>query len=159
MENIVGWILLASIPVAIAYIVYCMITRARRTASKEQERQSLIEKYKQDQRASFASMYKPPAETTVQKKRYADPRPTPTSPTPSKQTTDTSVTGSEFLDGVITASLVNGLINSISHASESSSSSWGLDDSDSRKSVSDSFSSSWSSDSSSGSDSGPSSDW
>jgi hypothetical protein len=83
-----------------------------------------------------------------------------------------------FIDGMMTGYLVNSLIDSISHKSggsnpidfpkeersvgvRQSETSWGFDDSDSRKSISSSMDTSSSSDSwsSSSSDSGPSSDW
>jgi hypothetical protein len=89
-------------------------------------------------------------------------------------TTSTPVVEDNFFSGVVTGMLIDSVVNSITHKSggsdpidfpkTESSSSWGLDDSDSRKSVSSSMdtSSSWSSSSdsySSSSDSGPSSDW
>lgn len=88
-------------------------------------------------------------------------------------TTRTRDTSSD--DGFLTGMLAGMVIDSLTHKSggsspidfpkteSSSSSSWGLDDDDSRKSISSSMSDSWSSSSSSdswsSSDSGPSSDW
>lgn len=68
----------------------------------------------------------------------------------------------DTLSDVLLGVALNQVINSVSHSPsvKSSESSWGFDDSDSRKSASSSFSSSDSSSSwSSSSDSGPSSDW
>lgn len=72
-------------------------------------------------------------------------------------------------DGFLTGMLMGTVLNQVLHNSSSPSvgvttneSSWGLDDSDSRKSISSSMSDSYSSSSSdswSSSDSGPSSDW
>lgn len=99
-------------------------------------------------------------------------KPTYSAPQP-KQSSDDG-----FLSGMVTGMLVDDLMRSISHKSggenpidfpreersigvTKTESSWGFDDSESRKSVSSSMdtSSSWSSSSDSSSDSGPSSDW
>lgn len=94
-----------------------------------------------------------------------------TKPKKETYTTSTSTAGSLDVGDVITGALVlnelfshkTGGSDPIDFPKTQSSSSWGLDDSDSRKSISDSMdtSSSWSSSSSDfgSSDSGPSSDW
>jgi hypothetical protein len=98
--------------------------------------------------------------------------------TPSYSTSSSTVTPTSSDDGFLTGMLVGAAIDTIMHSSgtgrsilaeqrnaevSKSESSWGFDDSDSRKSVSSSMdtSSFWSSSdsSSSSSDSGPSSDW
>lgn len=97
---------------------------------------------------------------------------------PTNRSNDSSDDG--FLTGMLTGYALNTIMSGNGHSSLSDSdssersvgvssreSSWGFDDSDSRKSISDSMSSSWSSsdssssssDSWSSSDSGPSSDW
>jgi hypothetical protein len=99
--------------------------------------------------------------------------------TPSYSTSSSTVTSTSsddgFLTGMLTGMLIDSAIDSFKHGTDrdtgevynkvvertTTESSWGFDDSDSRKSAASSFSSSDSSSSwsSSSSDSGPSSDW
>lgn len=87
-----------------------------------------------------------------------------------RSTPSTTYSDDRSDDGFLTGMLMGTVLNTVLHNSESHASpgvsvkesDWGLDDSDSRKSISSSMSDSWSSSSSdswSSSDSGPSSDW
>jgi len=112
---------------------------------------------------TIATLHKNTPPSKKETKQYTTSSTTTTTQTPTVSTDD------NFFSGMVTGMLIDNVVNSITHKSESSvgvsksESSWGFDDSDSRKSVSSSMdtSSSWSSSdsSSSSSDSGPSSDW
>lgn len=181
MEDILALIVVLVVigsVVAIARIVYKSYKEHKR---KEVERQELIQKKLDEVR------YSPSQWAPVTPQQYADAIPkrkpamkkannsTSYANTPMTTTSSTStaaVADDGFFSGVVTGMLVDEVVKSFSHKSEpsigvtKSESSWGFDDSDSRKSISDSMdtSSSWSSSSSdswssSSSDSGPSSDW
>lgn len=159
---------------AIGRIVY---RTHKRHKQEEADRRAASDKYWTEQRNKLrnptpsdyakAISNKPPAKSSYTKSHT-------NSTATASTTTSTPVVEDNFFSGVVTGMLIDSVVNSITHKSggsdpidfpkTESSSSWGLDDSDSRKSVSSSMdtSSSWSSSSdsySSSSDSGPSSDW
>ena len=100
--------------------------------------------------------------------RVSTPTKKASTPPRGKETTQTYTQSTSnddgFFDGVVAGMVANTLIDSFTNSSERSvgvsktESSWGFDDPDSRKSISDSMNTSSSSDFG-GSDSGPSSDW
>lgn len=166
--------------------------KSAEAAIKLKEREEMLAKWKSE-RKSFTGMRvnasgnvgigSVPARGKETTKKYAaqsdtrkmEDRAMPAPPSRSfTPTTDTSDDG--FLTGMLTGYALNTIMSGSGRSSEateersssvskSESSSWGLDDDDSRKSVSSTFSDSWSSSSSSSdswsssSDSGPSSDW
>lgn len=165
MEDILAIILVLA-GVALATLAIRMFLRrsAEKAALEAEERARQIEATRKWRESMRTKMSTPPP-----------PKSAPSTPSPSYTTTratsTTTTTSSDdgFMTGMLTGMLIDNAINSISHKSEPSigvsktESSWGFDDSDSRKSISSSMdtSSSWSSssDSYSSSDSGPSSDW
>ncbi len=139
----------------------------RRVALEARLEQIRQEAYTKVRKVNSMPISKPSVVNTVPPKPAVEER---------KLTTTSS--DNSFVNGMLTQMLIDSTIESITHGIDrdtgktydreversvgvsKSESSWGFDDSDSRKSVSDTFSSS-SSDSwsSSSSDSGPSSDW
>lgn len=156
IENMLGWLLLAIAVVVPVMLVYASVRMYRKHKTKQQEATPSVRK-------STSSYSK---NVNYSKSSYSS-----TPPTSSSSSNDS------LLSDLATLYVLN---SALSHGSasakvdydtgtiktdNSSSSSWGLDDSDSRKSISSSMdTSSWgssssSSDSWSSSDSGPSSDW
>lgn len=179
MEDILAIVFVLAI---VAAVVACIRFVQRKTAERKEreyrEMQEQIEatrKWREAQRAKAVKNTPPPktinavgSGVNVGKTTYA---PSPTQSINQYQ--------DNFMSDVAMGMVINSLLNS-THSSQSGTvtedrdtgavrvdvkeSSWGFDDSDSRKSASSSFSSSdssssWSSSSSSSSDSGPSSDW
>ena len=175
MEDFLGWTLLAIGIVAPVLMVVGGVKLYRSHQRKaEQEEIARHERYaeylrtREKERSAISNKTpkKVPAESSYIKSKYADSTSTATS---------SSGSNDSLLSDLATLYVLNSALNHGSASAKvdydagtiktdnSSSGSWGLDDSSSRRSASDSFSSSdssssWS-DSSSSSDSGPSSDW
>ncbi len=140
--------------------------KAALEARLEQMRQEAYDKVRKANSAPVKKVEVPPRgkETTVSYNATSDNR---------RMTTTSSDDG--FVNGMLTGMLIDSVVDSFTHKSggsnpvdfpeqrsvgiSKSESSWGFDDSDSRKSISDTFSSSSSDSSWSSSDSSPSSDW
>ena len=165
MEDILAIVLVfagvALVTLAIRWFVR-RSTEKREEAYRETQRQiEATRVWRESMRSkTIATVHKNTPPSKKENKQY----------TPSSTTaTTSSSTDDNFFSGMVTGMLIDNVVNSITHKSESSvgvsksESSWGFDDNDSRKSISSSMdtSSSWSSSdsSSSSSDSGPSSDW
>lgn len=169
MEDIIAIVLVVGV---FALIVFGVVKLHRFLMKKKHKdeaemlaKKQAIEEFWDKKRADrLASMNKPIAKVQAVRAAAA----------PKKKETYNDVAtpsvSSSSDDGFLTGMLVGAVLdNAFGHHSSGSSSvsksdSWGLDDSDSRKSISDSMdTSSWSSSSSSdswsSSDSGPSSDW
>lgn len=176
MEDIIALVLVVGIFALFAWGVTTLLKRMKREKEQQAERQAAADKYWKEQREKInvpTHWAKQPAPAIKAKKPEPISKTYASMNTKKASTTTTApVSDDNFFEGIVTGMVVNSLIDSITHKSEpsysssksESSSSWGLDDSDSRKSISDSMdtSSSWSSSSSSdfgSSDSGPSSDW
>lgn len=176
-ENILGWILvvaLIALPVLIIRVVIKMIKKqaeARRLDEEAREERIRLAKEQWRQKYTGAThVGKTTYDFNTDKKRTVVKERATGRETSYVHTNDD---GPDLLTTLIVADMLNnnkeqssGTVkwnNDVPTVTESSSRSWGLDDDDSRRSVSSSFSSSdssssWS-DSSSSSDSSPSSDW
>lgn len=155
MENIIAYVLVIGVFVMAVIGIAMMIRSYRRHMTLEAEHKEEVRKYLENERARMGYKNKPAFKVAASSPRREEPK-------KKDESTTTSTSNDGFTDGLLVGMMVNALSDVITHKSESSSSSsWGLDDSDSRKSISSSMdTSSWSSsDSSSSSDSGPSSDW
>lgn len=177
IENILGWSLVIAIPALVVFGIY----KAQRAYKRYTERkaQEAIAKAERSAKAAREWQQKLQGATHVGKTTYDyigdQHRTIVTEKATGRQMSyvHTNDSGPDLLTTMIVANML--LNNKDSSAgtvdwkdnvptvTESSKSSWGLDDDDSRKSSSSSFSSSdssssWS-DSSGSSDSGPSSDW
>ncbi len=176
-------LLLAGIALCVIAIIYGvgkLVVVYRRSKQREAERRIALEaRLEQIRQEAYTKVRKVNSMPISKPKVVNTVPPTPVY-TPSVQERKPTVTSSDdgFVAGMLTQMLIDSTIESIKHGTDpdtgktydreiersvgvsKSESSWGYDDSDSRKSVSDTFSSS-SSDSwsSSSSDSGPSSDW
>lgn len=168
MEDLLALVVVLVV-IGSVYAIGSIVYRSHKKAKKlEAERKSAAEKYWEDYRqkprnpspADYAQAIsqgsKPKSKPAMKKinntKSYAN----------IPMTSTTSTAGTLDIGDVITGALVlNELFGNKSESSSPKveSSSWGLGDSDSRKSISDSMDSSWGSSDSSSSDSGPSSDW
>lgn len=160
-------ILLGVALVAIAF-VFVVVKLVRNNIRKKKEQREAIQKrldslrddsWKKVSRANSVPLKSSKPAVAPIKTSYSAPAPT-----------STTSSDDSFVNGMLTGMLIDNVVDSLTHRSEpsvgvtKSESSWGFDDSDSKKSISDSMSSSWSdssssSDSWSSSDSGPSSDW
>lgn len=185
MEEILAYALVALIAVTvIATAVWfhkCALRKKREEEARLIERKKNIDAY-WDNMNKIRGERVAKVNSTPIKKTEVPPRGKETTvkytapaPAPSVSTTSSSSSDDGFLTGMLVGAVIDNLMHSSSSPSpveersvgvSKSESSWGFDDSDSRKSISDSMSSSWgssdsssSSDSWSSSDSGPSSDW
>jgi hypothetical protein len=176
MENLIGWLLMVMLVAVPVLLVWAGVKLYKRTklkqAQEEQEQIELAKKAKEDWKKRYdgaTHVGKTTYDYTLDKSRT----------TVTERDTGRRMSyvhendsGPDLLTTAIIANMLfnnkdssAGTVkwdNDVPSVTETKSSSWGLDDDDSRKSASSSFSSSDSSsswDSSSSSDSGPSSDW
>ena len=173
MEDIIALILVVGIFALFAWGVTTLIKRVKREKEREAERKVAADKYWKEQREKvyIPSQWAPatpfkPATKTKKKETVGQ-----TYANMNTQTAQTASSDDGFLTGMLTGMVIDSLTHShksepsvgVSSTTKDDTFSWGLDDSDSRKSISDTMdtSSSWFSNSSdsSSSDSGPSSDW
>lgn len=156
MENAIAYIIVIGVFIMAVIGIVMMIRSYRKHMTLDAEHKAEVEQWLKRERDKMTYKNKPAFKVAASSPRREEPK-------KKDESTTTSTSNDGFTDGLFVGMMVNALVDTITHKSESSSkSSWGLDDSDSRKSISDSMdtSSSWSSsDSSSSSDSGPSSDW
>lgn len=173
MEDFIGYVLIAMLVCIPALVIWAgikLIRKNKKSADDLKARYDTPEERKLMREAELAR---------DRAKRLNLAKPTPAKMKESKSYTSTPSTSSTSNDSLLTDLATLYVLNSaLQHGSasakvdydtgtiktdNSSSSSWGLDDSDARKSAESSFSSSDSSSSwdsgSSSSDSGPSSDW
>lgn len=175
MEDILALLLVLSIFGLFVWVVNMIRLRVKRHQIKQriQEEADRV-RYSPKQWAPMTpSMAKPKPETKKRPPAMKKANKTNSyANIPMTSSTSTAAVADDgFFSGVATGMLIDEVVKSMTHKSGgsdpidfpkvSSTPSWGLDDSDSRKSISDSMdsSSSWSSSDSSSSDSGPSSDW
>lgn len=179
MEDIVAYFLMASLAVLFVYVPYSaykFIKRSRQQAEEAQrQHEEYLAKLKKERTASWDRMKS--GATHVGKTQY-DFNANQSRTTVTEKDTGRRMSyvhendsGPDLLTTMIVADMLfnhkessAGTVSwkdDVPTVKETSSSSWGLDDSDSRRSASSTFSSSDSSSSwdSSSSDSGPSSDW
>lgn len=156
MEDLIAYTLIVAFAVIVLGLLYKIISNHR----KEMQR---IEDESAERRRMYRSTgFQPRNTVPPRKETYA-----------SSTSSSSSSTGDSFLSDIATLYVLNSALQHGSASAKvdydtgtiktdnSSSPTWGLDDADSRKSVSNTFSDStggWDS-SSSSSDSGPSSDW
>lgn len=186
MEDILALVIVCFFIAALYVVVRASYKRYQNIKKEEAERRARSDKFWAEQRAKINKVEVPDTMKKYASALGAAPKVAP--PPPKKtETTYTSTTSTRrtddsddgFVTGMLTGMLLDSAINSFKHGTDpdtgvtydreversvgvnKSESSWGFDDSDSRKSISDSMSSSWSSSSSDfgSSDSGPSSDW
>lgn len=185
MENIIAYAILAILFVTIAAAIRYGYRRVKENQRLEEKRQSETVSVPDSMARYVDALDKDGSTTNIMaksdkvvkpaKKRVVTDHNTMTTTTYTPTTTSTS---SSSDDGLVTGMILGAALNSLMSGSgrestyeersagvTKSESSWGWDDSDSRKAADDTFSSSsWSSsdsssDSWSSSDSGPSSDW
>lgn len=182
MEDIIALVLVVGVFALFVWGVVALIKRVKREKELEVERKIAAEKYWNDLRtnsvrAKVSDSMNEYVSTLNTTPSIKTPKPKKTETVRNYDTmTTTTRTSDSSDDGFLTGALVGYAVNSLLHSTESKSeersvgvssreSSWGFDDSDSRKSISSSMDwgsssdSSSSSDSWSSSDSGPSSDW
>lgn len=178
METILAIIVVvAGVALAILAIRYVYKRITARIAAERAEAEAEMNRQREATRKWRESMYEKSRASAVKNTSAVPPRATSTkSYTPSYAPSPTQSVQNDdgFLTGVLAGMLIDNAIDSFKHGTDrdtgvtydrvverSSSSSWGFDDEDSRKSAASSFSSSDSSSSwdSGSSDSGPSSDW
>jgi len=180
MENIIGWLLLTVIPAFIAVVAYYGVKHYKKRKQEELDQwlkdtderaRALREAERQRQRTLAKNYIAPTAKT--KSTSYTSTARSSTATTTSTASQPASDWSSDLLTTMIIADMLTNNKDTVAGTvtwkddvptiKETSSFSWGLDDSDSRKSASSTFSSSDSSSSwdsgSSSSDSGPSSDW
>jgi hypothetical protein len=183
MEDILALVVATIFVAVITVAVRAMYKSYKKSKQEEAERRARSEKFWDEQRAKLTKVEVPESMTKYVNALGKAPE-VKAPKTKSSYTSSTSRVESSdnsFVNGMLTQMLIDTTIESITHGVDrdtgktydreiersvgvsKSESSWGFDDSDSRKSISDSMdtSSSWSSSSSDfgSSDSGPSSDW
>lgn len=162
MEDVIAYALVFAVIVAAVVGIVMLIRAYKRHMTLEAEHKAEVERWVQSERDRMGFKNKPAFKVAA-----SSPRKEEVKKKVDASLSSTTTTNDGFTDGLFAGMMINALTDVVTHKSESSprvdTSSWGLDDSDSRKSISDSMdTSSWSSSSSdsfSSSDSGPSSDW
>jgi hypothetical protein len=189
MDELILFVAVVTTLIAVYFVVQFVKTRlAEKRARKERQEEALrrLEKMREESWAKVRRVNSEPIKAAV-KNTQAVPNRISSTPTPTPSyvpsATQSVQSSRSVLDDVADIAMI---ANTVRHWNDNdrterveepvreersagvskTESSWGFDDSDSRKSVSDTFSSSWSSSSSdsssswsSSSDSGPSSDW